>query len=108
MTSKGISLYFTILILSVLTASLLSLIAISVSQIKVIWTLSDSVSAFYTADTGIERALYRIRQQDNFFDFSGNLDSASYQVSIATTSEETVIKSIGSYKKTKRAIETRH
>lgn len=104
---KGVSLYFAILILSVLSAGLLALVTISVSQIKVIWTLGDSVNAFYGADTGVEEALYRIRQLADLSNFSGSFNGVSYQVSLNSEGLEIVIKSIGSYQKTKRAIETR-
>ncbi len=104
---KGVSLYITIVILSVLTASLLALVGISVSQIKIIQTVGDSVIAFYAADTGIEHCLKRIRKEGNFSDFSGNIGGASYDVSISP-GPETIIKSTGTYRNIKRAIETRY
>ena len=104
---QGVSLYLTIVILSVLIAALLTLVTISVSQIKVIWAIGDSVAAFYAADTGVEHCLYRIRKEKNFDNFSEDLNEISYQVSITVFPSETVINSIGNYKKTKtkRAIE---
>lgn len=103
---KGVSLYLTIVILSVLMSCLLTLIGISISQIKIIWTLGDSVTAFYAADTGIEQVLYRIRKQGNYDDIPDiPLGEASFNVSITTTTGETIIKSRGSYRNTKRAIE---
>ncbi len=105
---KGISLFFAILILSILTSTLLSLISISVSQIKVIWSMGDSVVAFYAADTGIERALYRIRQESNFEDFSGTVDGVSYEVIISSNPQEITVKSVGTNKNIKRAIEVRY
>ncbi len=105
---KAVSLYLTILILSVLTSSLLALVSISVSQIKIIWSAGDSVRAFYGADSGIEQALFRIRQQSNSANFSGTAGSASYQVSITAVGEEITIKSVGLYRNAKRAVETRY
>lgn len=102
------SLYFTILIISVLTGTLLILITIGISQTEVVWTLGDSVTAFYAADSGTEEALYRTFQQGNFQNFSGTINSASYDVAITTTTGEVIIESIGSYKGTKRGIETRY
>jgi len=108
-SQQGVSLYLTIVILSVLTAALLTLITMSVSQIKVIWTVSDSAIAFYAADTGTEQALYQIRQGAIYDDIPETpLGEASYNVSISTTTEETIIKSMGSYKETRRVIEIRY
>lgn len=58
--SSGVALYLAIIVLAVLTTALLSLLAIVLSQSKAISALSDSVVAFYAADTGIEEALYCI------------------------------------------------
>jgi len=104
MENKGASLYFVIVILAVLTTSLLSLLNFSLSQIKVIWSVGDSVNAFYAADSGIEQGLYRLRQEGNFDNFSGVLGEASYQVSI-TSGDGTTVDSIGLYHNTKRGIE---
>jgi len=118
---KGVSLYLTIVVLSVLTAALLSLVAISVSQIKVIWTLSDSVIAFYAADSGIEEML-KDRESPNA-SYSGYLDlnengvqdseDSFYEVTVTPAGAECLaqnycVKSVGRYKKTKRAIEIKY
>lgn len=106
---KGVSLYLTIVILSVLTACLLTLIGISISQIKIIYALGHSVTAFYAADTGIEQALYRIRKQGNLADIPETfIGGAKYSVSITMSGEETIIRSQGSFRDTKRAIEVRY
>ena len=108
---KGVVLYLTIMVLSVLTASLLALISLAVSQIKIIWTAADSINAFYAADSGIEEVLFHIYKQG--FDpaghkgecpYSGRVGQASYQVCVSQTSGSS-INSVGSYKNTKRAIE---
>lgn len=106
---KGVSLYFAIVILSILSAALLVLIDISISQIKVIQTLGDSVVAFYGADSGIERVLYGLYKQGyspvlEDCPYSESLNGASYEVCISDYSTST-IWSTGSYKKTKRRIE---
>lgn len=103
---KGISLYLTLVVLSVLMTCLLTLVGIFISQIKIIWTLGDSVTAFYAADTGIEQALYRIRKQGDMGSIPDTpLGEASFNVSISTSTGEIIIKSRGSYRGTKRAIE---
>jgi len=109
---RGVSLYLTIVILSVLTAAILTMVNISISQIKVIQTLSDSVIAFYGADSGIERVLYAIYKEGYLPSlgecppsFQGTLaNGATYQVCVSDTSTST-IWSTGTYKKTKRKIE---
>jgi len=109
---KGISLYLTIVVIGVLTTALLALITISVSQIKIIWTLGDSAVAFYAADTGIERVLYAIYQEgyspttlnECLPAYSDSLNGAQYQVCVSDISTST-IWSTGSYKNTKRRIE---
>jgi hypothetical protein len=107
---KGISLYLAIIIITVLTSSLLALVSISVSQIKIIWSLGDSVNAFYAADTGAERVLYDI-YKGGYVPLLGDcpynnaaLDGASYQVCISSVASST-IWSTGSFKNTQRRIE---
>ena len=99
---QGVSLYLTIVVLSVLTAALLALVGISVSQIKVIHTLGHSVTAFYAADTGIEHCLYNLQKEGGTGEVSGNLDGINYSVSLGGSD---IYTSIGSYNETKRAIE---
>ncbi|MDI6883126.1 MAG: pilus assembly PilX N-terminal domain-containing protein [Patescibacteria group bacterium] len=110
--SKGVSLYLTIVILAVLTSTLLVMVNISVSQIKVILTLSDSVLAFYAADSGVEKALYGVYTGSYTPvlgecppNFQGTLENgASYKVCVSGTSTSTIF-STGSFKETKRKIE---
>lgn len=109
---KGVALYLTIVILSVLMAVILTMINIAIGQIKVIHTLSGSITAFYAADTGIERVLYAIFQEGYVpgkgecpLLYSGVLENgATYEVCVSDYSTSTVF-STGSYKKTKRRIE---
>lgn len=109
---KGVSLYLTIVILSVLMAVVLTMISMAVSQIKVIYTLADSVIAFYGADTGIERVLYAVYKEGYIpsegecpVAYQGTLDNGStYQVCVSDSSISTIF-SAGTYKKTKRRIE---
>ena len=55
---KGVSLYFSIIILSILLAIVLGLGTILIGQTRMIKGMGDSVAAFYGADTGVERILY--------------------------------------------------
>jgi Tfp pilus assembly protein PilX len=119
---KGVSLYLTIVILSVLTAAFLSLVTISVSQIRIIWTLGHSIVAFYAADSGIEEML-KDRESPNpsysgYLDLNGNgtpdnNEDAFYEVTVTASgsncsAQNYCVKSVGRYKKTKRAIEIKY
>jgi len=55
---KGVSLYFAIIILSILLAIVLGLATILVGQTRMIKGMGDSVAAFFAADTGVEQVLY--------------------------------------------------
>ncbi len=105
---RGVSLYLTLVILSVLTVALLALVNLSVSQIRIISTAGNSVAAFFAADTGIEYSLYRVRKEDNLESFSGVLGESSYDVVISITSATTTIQSIGGFRNTRRAIEAKY
>ena len=104
---KGASLYFVVLILSVLMAAFLSLIALSVSQLKISQGVNDSINAFFAADSGIEHSLYNLLKEEGAGSVFGQTGEAVYDVSV-TTNGETIVKSIGTFKNTKRAIEAKY
>jgi len=120
--NKGVSLYLTIVILSVLTAALLALITISISQIKVIRTLGNSVIAFYAADTGVENMLLDwlspVPNYSGYLDLNNNsqqddYDDSFYEVTVTGAGPECdahnyCVESIGRYRNTKRAIEIKY
>ena len=114
--SKGVSLYLALMTMSIFLALALGISVISFSQLKMARTIGYSVTAFYASDTGIERTLYEISI------FEGELEDligSQYQETLENDSEYTAdilgpgtdcsaptycIKSIGTYKDTKRAI----
>jgi len=55
---NGVSLYLTVLIVTIILAISLGISSILVGQIKMISGMGKSVIAFYAADTGTERVLY--------------------------------------------------
>ncbi len=57
---KGVVLYLTIVLMAFMTSILLVLANLAINQTKNIYTSSDSVAAFYAADTGIEETLYKL------------------------------------------------
>jgi len=108
---NGVSLYLAIVVLSVLTASLLTIVSIAVSQIKVVYKIGDSVFAFYAADSGIERLLYEVyvnhfNPYDNLgvCPFSDTLEGASFEVCVSDL-DGSKVSSKGVYKNMKRTIE---
>jgi hypothetical protein len=55
---KGISVFFSVMILTVLLSVALGISTILVGQVRMIKGIGDSVIAFFTADTGVERIMY--------------------------------------------------
>ena len=122
MWNRGVSLYLTIIIISILLAIVLGLSAILVGQIKMLKGMENSVVAFYAADTGIERILmYRADPINNNTCTKSNpcqLDNeavdneAEYYVEVeagaACGADNYCIKSFGNYEGTIRAIEIKY
>ncbi len=116
-SEKGVSLYFSIVIMAILLALALGISTISLGQIKIMKEISDSVVAFYAADTGIEEAMYKYWVQGIPLSApyaSSTIGSASYSVNAynagdpecpASNYNYYCIKSFGTYQATKRAIE---
>ncbi len=107
---SGVTLYLTMVILSVFTAVVFTLTGISMSQIKITWLAGDSVKAFFAANTGVEQALFNIRKQNDF----GNIakpplnNSASYAVDIVFSATTATIQSKGEFRNTRRTIEAKY
>ena len=110
LNQKGISIYLALMIMSILSAVVLGLISMSISGIKIAKGLENSVISFYAANTGIEHSLYNIRKQGETGIVSDVLldGEAGYNVSKSVDGGETTIKSIGTYRNTKRAIEVNY
>ena len=130
-SNKGISLYLTLIFLSVLLAISLGLSVILVSQIKIIREMAESVVAFYAADAGVEYELYTESgpgaSYSGFLDLDGNgqtgtncdqdlttyPDDCCYQVKVLSPGDEgcqassSCIRAIGFFRKTRRAIEVK-
>ncbi len=124
-SKKGSSLYFSMIILSIVLAMALGLTAILVSQTKIIKGMGDSVKALYAADTGIEEVLYKdklcrktgcgtdcvdpddcddgILGRDSDDPLPGTVGSASYKAFFNDGASS--ITSIGDYLNNKRAIQ---
>ena len=120
---KGVSLLFVVLITSVILAIGLGISSILIQQIGMISKIGHSVVSFYAADSGIEQMLYSLYTPAPLY-LSGDVGEAVFEIQgKCGTSIESCppqfdpdpgynrnyqIKSIGSYKETKRAIEIQY
>lgn len=100
-------------------ASILGLTTITIGQLKITTALSQAVIAFYAAETGIEEMLVDMQSPNpsytGYLDLNGNgqqdSDDAFYQVTVMAGTEPECgasnycVVSVGSFRKTKRAIE---
>jgi hypothetical protein len=118
MNQKGVSLYLAIVIMIILLAIVLSVATILVGQLKIIREMENSVIAFYAADTGIEEVLKIIINDGQEPDpryppgtGQTSVGDASYYVQVFSSGEADCtatlycLKSVGTYKGTRRAIE---
>lgn len=121
-SEKGLALYLTFIVLVVVLASVLGVAAIFLRQMAMIERLEDSVIAFLAADTGIERELdlgttppasdYEYLDLNKNGVFGDGADSR-YDVKVIApgvdgcAADNFCIRSIGTFKKVRRAIEVR-
>jgi len=126
---KGVSLLFTILIMSVILSVSLGVSGVLVRQIKTIEDVGYSVVSFYAADSGVEQQLYDLYKtlpeeshQSQYTDDLNIIDSSASYIVTASCSSDTLdcyngfmvdescgavnycITSIGTFEGTKRAI----
>ncbi len=104
---RGVALFLTLIIMSVLLSISLGINAIFWQQMQSLRYIGNSVIAFYAADTGIERAL---RQDSSVSDTLSN--GATYNAIKITagspgclTAFDYCVQSVGIYKETRRAIQ---
>jgi len=117
---KGIALYLAIVITAIVLAIALGLSAIIWGQLRMIREMGHSVVAFYAADAGIEKVLKKWEDVDEMIDLFHEEDfdldnEAVYKLFIlkgdtggCPADMEVCIKSIGTYKGTRRAIEVNY
>lgn len=141
---KGVSLYLTFMVMSILMVISFGISSILISEIRILRSMGHSVIAFYAAETGIEKTLYLDNHQIpeegerglcnicnlpdewescqvsgtdcdiltctnctcTFYD-EINGQRHDVEASVTTEGEEsvTIIKSVGTYEQTKRAIQ---
>lgn len=77
--SEGISLLFMVLITGLILAVSLGISALLIQEMRMMGEIGYSVIAFYTADNGIEEAVYNLYQSPSPTpEHSGYLDSTYY------------------------------
>lgn len=117
-SQKGIALYMTVVISSLILILALNVAAIFFTQSRVSGGMEYSVSAFYAAETGVERTLREISQGTLSTNCPGNectgtlANGSSYvtdyllpgQTDCPASTVNYCLKSLGSYKETKRGI----
>jgi len=119
---KGVSVYLVIMIGAFSLAIVLGLSSLLIRQAVIVNRLSESVLAFYGADSGIERILYAVRRQESYNPSSclpstpcktsyplltdpSFTNGVSYEVYVQETATSTKLRSLGIYRQTKRGIE---
>ena len=112
LNEKGqMSLLITLVVMSILLYSVLFVINMNIKEIKVIKNTEKSMKAFYIADSGMEKVLYKIKNEgeitfgagETIFDFP-SINGGSLTV-VSDPLSNTIIKSTGSYGGVSRAIE---
>jgi len=122
MKEKGATLYFAVLIMSILMAAVFSMGSLVLVQIKIIKGMGNSIIAYYAADTGAERVLDELYNGNITKEYYEEIDGPSYSYKVFVvrpmggvltvldedancTSEYYCIKSVGTYNNTRRAVE---
>ena len=117
---KGVAVFLVVMLGAVILAVVLGLSALLVRQAVIVHQLSQSVLAFYAADSGIERILYAVRQEG--YDPStctptpcrapypetsdpAFTNGASYETYVQDTTSSTKLRAIGIYRQVRRAVE---
>lgn len=112
-SERGVSLYLTVMILTLILAMALGISSLLVSQIRLGHDLGDSVLAFYATETGVERSLFALSQGETGPQWQETLsNNASYVANFENPGEggcpATVLnyclKSIGVYNGIRRGI----
>jgi hypothetical protein len=115
MKEKGSSLYFAVVVLSVISGVVIGISSLLIGQVKIIRGMGNSVVAIYIADTGIEHILKEVRIDNNISDVSGTVvfpggASGDYQAELIPAGPNCdalyfCIESVGKFQEAKRAIE---
>lgn len=128
-SQKGVSLIVIFLIMTIMLAIVLSISVILSSQIKAVSNMGNAISSFYSAQTGVEEALYFERKLSgtcnvcaicqtadcdscNYIDtangcevdYMASFDERRYQVNMKLDTGVVSISSKGDYNDTSRSV----
>lgn len=117
-SQKGVSLYMALMIMTILLVIAFGISTILFSELKMLRGMGESVNALYAADTGVEKILWDTSQGIDIIAVcaspcTGNLGpETTYSVIVieagqpgCTGASFYCIKSIGTYKETKRSVQ---
>lgn len=112
---KGVILLLTLFILSGILVITLGAADLVLAGIKMNRLTGYSSLAFFASEAGMEKALWEARKNNyvlpnvdttNVFSLGDIGNGSAYQVNYATSSPNVIFKSIGSYRGTKRSVES--
>ncbi len=110
---KGVSIFFSFMVMTLLLSIALGLSSIFLTQVKISRDIGYSVVAFYAADTGIEQILMQrsgpisscTKISPCFLDNGAEYFTVVKTPGLDCNASNYCITSIGVYKETRRAIE---
>lgn len=118
---RGIALYLAVITMAILLSIAFGMSAISISRMKNITSMGNSVVAFYAAETGIERAIKDATDETysvphDYLDINGNgyedgqdatfqVDGIAAGVGDCPATYDYCIKAIGEYLNTRRTLQ---
>lgn len=100
--NNGIAILLSLLVMGVLTSIIIVMTSIFTSKLKISVDAKYSVSAYYTAESGVEWCLYKLKVDPTPVATPEMDNGGTFTVSTCTSS---TIKSIGKFRNTTRAIE---
>ena len=113
--NKGVILLLTLFILSGILIITLGAADLVLAGIRMNRLAGYSSLAFFASEAGLEHALWKVRKdnyplpdtdQINMFQNLNIGNDSAFQVNYATSSPNVIFKSIGSYRGTKRSVES--
>ncbi|MDP3794959.1 MAG: hypothetical protein Q8R13_03460 [bacterium] len=115
MMNKGTTLLLSVLVLSIILTIALGVTTIFIGELRLSGGVSQSVTAFYAADTGIECFLYQERVNPALpcdgagrFTVSGSLEFQNAQKLYDTDGRTAILRSSGIYNMVSRGLEVRY
>ncbi|OGZ66397.1 MAG: hypothetical protein A3C50_02665 [Candidatus Staskawiczbacteria bacterium RIFCSPHIGHO2_02_FULL_43_16] len=102
---RGISLVLTFLIMAIMLAIVVGISSMLSGQVKIMAGASNSISALYAAESGMERALYVFKKCPGCdLNYDGAFDGRTYFVNAKMIGGVLNISSKGVYKEASRTV----